>query len=158
MAAILGVAETGAAAPDASSAVGGERPGGDGGMGRGRPPEARPTGRAGINIARRVLPAMADTTVDVEDLNFGTRVYDAEGRQLGTIRGFDADGFYVTLREGIEGLSAAHVRAGTDASGEAELMWRCRSCGEMGDIEALPEGGCPNCGAPREELYYYTDD
>lgn len=43
------------------------------------------------------------------------------------------------------------------AFGEAELMWRCWGCGEMGDIEDdLPEE-CPTCGARREDLYYAED-
>jgi rubrerythrin len=38
-------------------------------------------------------------------------------------------------------------------------MWRCWECGEMGRIEGadLPSA-CPDCGAPREELYYWAED
>ena len=86
----------------------------------------------------------------------GEAVYDDQGRKLGTVRGFDEDGFYVTTEEGIESLSVEHERSGHDF-GEAELMWRCSECGEMGDVEALPEE-CPNCGAPKEALYYWTED
>jgi len=90
-------------------------------------------------------------TVDI-----GQAVFDAEGTELGSVRGVTDDGFVVTTREGIEALSIAHERAPPDA-GEAELMWRCSDCGEMGDIEDLPDT-CPNCGAPREDIYYYVDD
>jgi ABC-type ATPase with predicted acetyltransferase domain len=86
----------------------------------------------------------------------GTTVYTEDGRALGTVRGFDEDGFFVTTREGIASLSVEHERAGHEF-GEAELMWRCTQCGEMGDVEAMPDS-CPNCGAPKEELYYWTED
>ncbi|MFB6155890.1 MAG: rubredoxin-like domain-containing protein [Haloferacaceae archaeon] len=86
----------------------------------------------------------------------GTTVYDGDGEKLGTIRGFDEDGFYVTVREGVSSMSISHERAGHDF-GEAELAWRCATCGEMGDIEDLPDH-CPNCGAPKEDIYYWTED
>jgi rubrerythrin len=87
----------------------------------------------------------------------GTVVYTEDGRELGRVRGFDEDGFFVTTREGIEGLSIEHERAGHEF-GEAELMWRCTRCGEMATLDdGLPET-CPNCDAPKEELYYWTED
>jgi rubrerythrin len=48
---------------------------------------------------------------------------------------------------------AADHRA-TSRAGEAELMWRCWGCGEMGRIEALPDA-CPDCDS---ELYYELED
>lgn len=100
---------------------------------------------------------MAEQAPEDADFDLGTAVYDGDGRQLGTIRGFDEEGFYVTLREGLEALSVHHVRSSPDF-GEAELMWRCLNCGEMGDLSTeLPER-CPNCGVDREELYYWTED
>lgn len=86
---------------------------------------------------------------------FGHAVFDEDGRKLGTVRGFDEHGFYVTTEDGIEALSAEH--ASTGSAGEAELMWRCWACGEMGDIEAIPDS-CPACGAPKEDIYYWTED
>jgi len=95
--------------------------------------------------------------VDPETLTFGTEIYDADGRELGRIRGFDEDGFYVTLAEGLAGLSSEHVAP--DASfGEAELMWRCWDCGAMGSLEGEFPTNCGDCGAPREDLYYWTED
>jgi rubredoxin len=89
-------------------------------------------------------------------VTIGTTVYTEDGDALGTVRGFDEDGFFVTTRDGIEALSVEHERAG-HGFGEAELAWRCSQCGAMGDIDAMPDA-CPDCGAPREDLYYWTED
>jgi len=101
---------------------------------------------------------MADmfASAESDDLAFGMTVYDDEGTELGAIRGFDEHGFYVTVEDGIEALSSEHVSTG--AAGQAELMWRCWECGAMGDIQAdIPET-CPDCGAPKEDIYYWTED
>ena len=89
-------------------------------------------------------------------LTVGQTVYDDEGTKLGTVRGFDEDGFFVTTREGIEALSVEHERAGHEFGG-AELVWRCSQCGAIGELGDLPEE-CPDCAAPREDLYYWTED
>lgn len=94
---------------------------------------------------------MVESAVDV-----GDQVFDSEGTKLGTVRGITEGGFIVSTSEGIESLSVTHERSAPQV-GEAELMWRCDDCGEMGDIADLPES-CPNCGAAREEVYYYVDD
>ena len=101
---------------------------------------------------------MGEDQLQLEELGFGSVVYDEQGRELGTVRGVDEDGFYVTVREGVEALSADHVRS-ESTFGEAELMWRCWNCGEMGTIggSGLPEE-CPNCDSPKEDLYYWTED
>ncbi|QSX00561.1 DUF7130 family rubredoxin-like protein [Haloterrigena alkaliphila] len=94
---------------------------------------------------------------EVLELDFGQAVYDEDGEKLGTIRGFERSGFFVTTREGAESMSVEHARSGHEF-GEAELMWRCMECGEMGEIdEGLPED-CPNCGTERENLMYWTED
>jgi rubrerythrin len=36
-------------------------------------------------------------------------------------------------------------------------MWRCWKCGEMGQIENIPDE-CPSCGAPKEDIYYWQED
>lgn len=92
---------------------------------------------------------------DPTQLAFGQPVYDEDGTRLGTIRGFDEHGFHVTTDEGIEALSREHIAAGIP--GEAQLMWQCYECGEMGDIDEMPET-CPDCGAPKEAIFYYVDD
>lgn len=98
-----------------------------------------------------------EATEKVERLDLGLTVYDESGNELGQIRGFDAAGFFVSTREGVEGMSVEHARSGHDF-GEAELMWRCTECGEMGSIDdGIPET-CPNCGEPKEALMYWTED
>ncbi|MFB6218830.1 MAG: rubredoxin-like domain-containing protein [Halobacteriaceae archaeon] len=89
-------------------------------------------------------------------IDIGEAVYDADGERLGTVRGFDESGFVVTTLEGIEALSVKHERS-TGTVGEAELAWRCAECGEMGDIDTIPDA-CPGCGSGREQLYYWTED
>ena len=95
-------------------------------------------------------------TIDDMDVSIGKTVYDEHNNALGEIRGLEDDGFVVTTREGIEALSIEHERAGHEF-GEAELLWRCADCGELGDIEDLPDE-CPNCGADKTALYYWTED
>ena len=92
-----------------------------------------------------------------ESLSFGQTLYDEDGNSVGTIRGMESSGVFVTTREGLQGLNVGHSRSGHNF-GEAELMWRCIECGEMSEIEnALPEQ-CPNCGTEKENLMYWTED
>ena len=98
-----------------------------------------------------------DVEPDPVDFSFGQMLYTEDGSPVGTIRGMESGGLFVSLREGAESLSVEHARSG-QAFGEAELMWRCTNCGEMGEIdEGLPDQ-CPNCNAEREELMYWTED
>ena len=99
-----------------------------------------------------------DVTVEELDrVGLGQTVYDEDGEELGSIRGFDEAGFYVTMREGYEALSVEHARTGHEF-GEGYLMWRCTECGEMGRIDDDLPDQCPNCDAPKEDLYYWTED
>jgi hypothetical protein len=102
---------------------------------------------------------MSEDRADPERLGIGTTVYTEDGRELGTVRGIDDDGngLLVSLRDGVEAMSAAHVQAGGEYP-RAELTWGCYDCGEIGPLrEGLPEE-CPSCGAPRTELYYREED
>ncbi|KAB1187921.1 MULTISPECIES: hypothetical protein [Haloferax] len=45
----------------------------------------------------------------------------------------------------------------THHMGEAYLVWQCDRCGETGSLTAFPTS-CPDCGAARESLFYYTED
>lgn len=94
---------------------------------------------------------------DDSEVRFGTTIYDGEGNRLGTVRGFDKHGFYVTAEEGIKAMSIEHLRSGHEF-GEAELMWRCWECGEMGKIDGEFPDMCPSCEAPREDIYYWIED
>ena len=98
-----------------------------------------------------------DATDAATSLSLGQTLYDADGEPVGTVRGIERGGAFVTTREDAEALSIEHVRSG-HSFGEAELMWRCTNCGEMGEIDdGLPDA-CPNCGGAREELMYWTED
>jgi|GEM_PF-173835 rubrerythrin len=94
---------------------------------------------------------------EVRELDFGQTVYDEDGNEIGHIRGIERSGFFVTTREGAEAMSVGHARSG-QSFGEAELMWRCMECGEMGNIEGGLPDECPNCGTEREDLMYWTED
>jgi rubrerythrin len=63
----------------------------------------------------------------------------------------------VTTRDDIESLSIEHARTG-QAFGEGELVWRCTSCGEMGEINEGIPSECPGCGARKEAIMYWTED
>jgi len=96
-------------------------------------------------------------TERAHSLTFGQTLYDDDGNPVGTVRGMEQGGVFLTTREGYEGLSVEHARSG-HSWGEAELMWRCLNCGEMGEIDdGLPDR-CPGCGAERESLMYWTED
>jgi hypothetical protein len=87
----------------------------------------------------------------------GETLYSEDGTPVGEVRGVEEGGLFVTVRDGVESLSIEHARSG-QAFGEAELMWRCVNCGEMGEIDGgLPEN-CPSCGTEREALMYWTED
>jgi len=102
---------------------------------------------------------MAEDQSETPELTIGTTVYTEEGRELGTVRGIDDEGrgLLVSLREGVEAMSAEHVQAGGEHA-RAELTWGCRECGEIGRLDDALPTDCPNCGASREQLYYRTED
>lgn len=91
-------------------------------------------------------------------LEVGDRLYTEEGVSVGIVHDIDSEGI-VVLPELDDDGDGERVRpaAGRQGFGEAELAWRCAQCGEMGSIGDLPEA-CPNCGAEREELYYWIED
>ncbi|EMA39505.1 DUF7130 family rubredoxin-like protein [Halobiforma nitratireducens] len=88
-------------------------------------------------------------------VDIGQSIYDGDGNELGTVRGVDDDGFYVLAPEAKPEQTLGEAR---DVTGKDYVMWRCWECGEMGRIEADLPGECPDCGAPREELYYWAED
>lgn len=76
---------------------------------------------------------------EAASVNFGEPVYSSDGERLGKIRGIEEGRFFVTTRERIQQMTIEHARSGHDFR-EAELMWRCTVCGEMGD-QGRPSGG-----------------
>lgn len=98
----------------------------------------------------------AEETGPDREVLVGQTVYDAEGTELGSVRGITEDGFTVATVDDIRALSVEHGRAG-QALAEGALTWQCAACGAIGDIQALPET-CPDCGAPKEEIYYRLED
>ncbi|MFD1586432.1 rubredoxin-like domain-containing protein [Halorientalis brevis] len=98
-----------------------------------------------------------DAEKAAESISFGEVVYNDDGNVLGEIRGMEEAGFFVTTRQGVEGLSIEHARSGHEF-GEAELVWRCTVCGEMGEIDGGLPATCPNCGTEKEDLGYWTED
>ena len=93
----------------------------------------------------------------VEPVKIGESVFNDDGEVLGKVRGVDERGFFVTTRTGVERLSIEHARAGL-CFGEAELVWRCTECGEMGEIENGFPDTCPNCRTEKENIMYWTED
>ena len=95
--------------------------------------------------------------IEPMDVSIGETLFSENGTAVGNVRGIEECGLFVSFRNGIEALSIEHARSG-QSFGEAELMWRCMTCGEMGALDdGIPEG-CPNCGSPREDLMYWTED
>ena len=100
---------------------------------------------------------MAEEPRGRRTVGVGQTLYTADGRAVGTVRGVDEDGVFVSVREDVGAFSVEHVRAG-HAFGEAELVWRCTDCGEVGDLGGGLPDVCPNCGTEREALMYWTED
>ncbi len=99
--------------------------------------------------------ASEESEAMVAEVEIGQTVYDEDGTELGNVRGLDEVGFYVKAREGSEKLTVEQAR---DVFGKAYVMWRCWECGAMEQIEGQLPDECPDCGAPREELYYWAED
>ncbi|GAA0511750.1 hypothetical protein SAMN04488066_10470 [Halorubrum aquaticum] len=88
----------------------------------------------------------------------GETVYDEDGRVLGQVHEYTADGFEVTTTEsGSTGGDDAESLPGQEF-GEGYLMWRCSECGEMGDLEGGMPDPCPACGAPEEAIVAVEED
>ncbi len=99
---------------------------------------------------------MSDQTTDKRVVKPGQTVYDENGAELGVIRGFSEEGFQVRTDESVDHIDF-EVDPGQEF-GEGYLMWRCAECGEMGDLESGYPESCPNCDAPKEELYAWLED
>ena len=85
----------------------------------------------------------------------GQRVYDKTGREIGVIIRVTESGVAVTTGSENETLSLRHTP--NENHGEGYLLWRCIECGELGNIEKIPDH-CPSCGTGKEDLYAYLED
>lgn len=91
------------------------------------------------------------------ELALGQTLFTEDGAPVGTVRGIEERGVFLATRTGVEALSVEHARSG-HAFGEAELVWRCMTCGEMGYIDGELPDRCPSCGGRREDIMYWTED
>ena len=90
---------------------------------------------------------LADSDIDRFEIDFGDSLYTEDGEEVGIVQGINQGRIILSVREGAEVLGLERHQKSGQSFGEAELMWRCTNCGEMGEIEdGLPET-CPNCGA-----------
>lgn len=85
----------------------------------------------------------------------GQRVYDEHGREIGLIQSITDIGVEVNTHDKVDTLSLK--RTPTTNVAEGYLVWRCTECGELGDVNHVPDR-CPSCGSGREELYAYLED
>jgi hypothetical protein len=56
-------------------------------------------------------------------ITFGETVYDADGREVGRVRGLDEHGFYVSTANGVVAMSMEHEAE--SKAGVKKLHWRC---------------------------------
>lgn len=95
---------------------------------------------------------------EAKSIDTGTVVYDEDGDPLGKISGFTDQGFQVSVTEREGASDPSEDREPGKEFGEGYLMWRCENCGEMGELDDGMPDRCPNCDAPKEELYRWTED
>jgi Zn finger protein HypA/HybF involved in hydrogenase expression len=85
----------------------------------------------------------------------GQRVYDEAGRVIGVIQAITDIGVEVNTDSDVETLS---LRQSPSVNlGEGYLVWRCSECGELGELNQIPDH-CPSCGASKDTLYAYLED
>jgi rubrerythrin len=95
---------------------------------------------------------------DDEPIDPGETVYDEDGRVIGRVSGYTADGFEVETKESGSRSGDSEETIPGKEFGEGYLMWRCSECGEMGDLESGMPDMCPECGAPEESIYAVEED
>ncbi|GAA0545597.1 rubredoxin-like domain-containing protein [Halorubrum ejinorense] len=101
------------------------------------------------------MPEDSEVVSQDRILKPGQQVYDGNGRTIGVISAITETGVEVNTNSDVDTLSLR--RAPTVNLGEGYLVWRCSECGELGDIDQIPDH-CPSCGASRETLYAYLED
>jgi len=88
------------------------------------------------------------------ELEIGAEVYDEDGEPIGKVRGFDPNGVVVSANDGT-GIGGV-VSTDPSVVGVSDPLWRCSGCGEVGEVDEMPDG-CPSCGAPKTDLYYWSE-
>ena len=112
----------------------------------------------------------------------GEPVYDDDGNELGVVTGMTSEGFQVSTtddvavdEDGTADVGEPHAESEQAATtneeslrtseqehdpghefGEGYVMWRCKECGEMGDLDDGLPTECPNCGA--ENVVKWRED
>lgn len=63
-------------------------------------------------------------------------------------------------KAGVDKMEETEIPIGEphDSTEPSYIMWRCQDCGEMGELEEDLPDECPNCSAPKEDLYYWEED
>lgn len=95
--------------------------------------------------------------VDEHHLSIGEGVYTEGGDRIGTVVDIGDKGITIKPDEATKTETSRGRDERQIGYGEAELMWRCGTCGEVGRIDSMPDS-CPGCGAGKEELYYWLED
>lgn len=101
------------------------------------------------------MPSDGTRPTETERVEPGEPVYDRTGTLLGHISGVSADGFEVEIADP-DGSHQEELPG--KEFGEGYLVCQCGECGELGDLDDGFPDACPNCGAPKEEIAYYTED
>jgi len=101
------------------------------------------------------MPEDSEVASTDRALKPGQRVYDEAGRVIGVIQAITDIGVEVNTDSDVETLS---LRQSPSVNlGEGYLVWRCSECGELGELNQIPDH-CPSCGASKDTLYAYLED
>jgi hypothetical protein len=101
------------------------------------------------------MPEDSEAVPRDQVLKPGQQVYDETGRGIGVIQAITEIGVEVNTHSDVETLSLR--RSPSVNLGEGYLVWRCSECGDLGDIDQIPDH-CPSCGNSKEALYAYLED
>lgn len=114
----------------------------------------------------RIYGRMSDDQPPSQDelpVAIGEALYDDDGERVGVVDGVTDEGLEVVIEADPGSVDEGenppqHEDPPSGELGEGHLMWRCDQCGEMGDLEDGMPDSCPNCGAPKEDLYRAKED
>lgn len=101
---------------------------------------------------------MSQNDAEAESIKPGSAVYTDDGRFIGRVSGLTDDGLEVTRLDSDDLHEMDPGELPGQAFGEGYLMWRCGSCGEMGDLGGEFPATCPGCDAPRTAITTVRED